>query len=511
MFRKRLWIPLLLVAVLVALPLLAAGQASTGHSTPNLSARLIGPEGGYHSEVGMNPWEIICSRAVAHPFHILSAACFLLAIFHTFFANNFTALAHTFAEKHRKKREKMDVGHRFELEENLGKDVSFRAEICHFLGEIEVIFGLWVMPLLIVTMFWFDWNTAISYLDTRNYTEPLFVVVIMSIAATRPVIKFTEACLSFVAGLGGGTVASWWLTILIIGPLLGSLITEPGAMTISALLLARRFYKYEPSLTLKYATLGLLFVNISVGGVLTHFAAPPVLMVAGLWGWDTPFMLANFGWKAALGICFNTLAYFLFFRKDFAALTKKAKADDKKGAAGPAVPIWITAAHLLLLFWTVLHAHHPVVFIGSFLLFLGFYQATAPHQTPFTLRPALLVGFFLAGLVIHGGLQGWWIGPILQGVSTVTLNGIAIVLTAFNDNAAVTYLTTLIPNFSDPMKYAVVAGAVTGGGLTVIANAPNPAGQSLLVRYFEGGISPLKLAAGAMIPTIVMAFFFMLL
>jgi hypothetical protein len=56
----------------------------------------------------------------------------------------------------------------------------------------------------------------------------------------------------------------------------------------------------------------------------------------------------------------------------------------------------------------------------------------------------------------------------------------------------------------------VVAGAVTGGGLTVIANAPNPAGQSLLSRYFDGGVSPLALAAGALAPTLVVGAAFLL-
>jgi hypothetical protein len=87
----------------------------------------------------------------------------------------------------------------------------------------------------------------------------------------------------------------------------------------------------------------------------------------------------------------------------------------------------------------------------------------------------------------------------------------AMTLTAFNDNAAITYLATLVPGFSESMRYAVVAGAIAGGGLTVIANAPNPAGQSILCDYFEDGISPLKLFAGALLPTIVMmlCFFFL--
>ncbi|MFH2128858.1 MAG: putative Na+/H+ antiporter [bacterium] len=87
----------------------------------------------------------------------------------------------------------------------------------------------------------------------------------------------------------------------------------------------------------------------------------------------------------------------------------------------------------------------------------------------------------------------------------------ATFLTAFNDNAAIAYLSTLVPTLTDSMKYAVVAGAVTGGGLTVIANAPNPAGISILRRFFEFGVSPARLALGALLPTIIMGLAFMLL
>ena len=87
----------------------------------------------------------------------------------------------------------------------------------------------------------------------------------------------------------------------------------------------------------------------------------------------------------------------------------------------------------------------------------------------------------------------------------------AIALTSFNDNAAVTYLAALVPDLTVGMKYAVMAGAITGGGLTVIANAPNPAGQSLLSRYFPQGIAPLGLLLGALPATVILTLCFLLL
>jgi len=352
-------------------------------------------------------------------------------------------------------------------------------------------------------------DTATHYIgEGVNFNEAIFVVIIMTLASTRPVLKLAERCLQFFAQMGKGTPVAWWLSILIIAPLMGSFITEPAAMTIAALLLASQFYALKPSNRLKYGTIGLLFVNISIGGTLTHFAAPPVLMVAGAWGWDMAYMLTHFGLKAALGILLATGAYLLIFKKELFAL--KADTSTSKPVEEP-IPAWVTAVHLMFLAFTVGMAHHPALVIGGFLFFLAFAQATAHHQSKVELRMPLLVGFFLAGLVIHGGLQGWWIEPVLGSLGRVPLFVGATVLTAFNDNALITYLATLVPEFTDELKLAVVKGAVTGGGLTVIANAPNPAGQSILQRHFEGGVSPLGLLLGALIPTVIVGVVFLCL
>ena len=455
---------------------------------------------------------ILIQRAKAEPFNAVATGIFLLAIIHTFFAHKFMKIAHRWRDVHEQEIER--EGRTAEAKPQVGarSDVNWKAELMHFLGEVEAIFGIWVIPLLLAITFYRGWPTAEHYISHGvNFTEPMFVVVVMTIASTRPVLRFAEQAMRLVASIGGRTPAAWWFSILTIGPLLGSLITEPAAMTISALLLARQFYDLKPGRNFQYATLGLLFVNVSVGGTLTHFAAPPVLMVATRWNWGTMHMLTHFGWKAACGILCANVLYFLFFRREFAQLRPP-----EKEPSGPQcwtdrtdpVPLGVTALHLFFLGWTVFTAHYPSLFIGGFLFFIAVTIATEHHQNPINLKPALLVGFFLAGLVIHGGFQGWWIAPVLAGMSQTPLMVTAMTLTAFNDNAAITYLAALVPDFSAGLKYAVVAGAVAGGGLTVIANAPNPAGQSILGRYFGDGVSALGLAAGALVPTaIIMAFF----
>jgi hypothetical protein len=442
----------------------------------------------------------LAQRASQDPFNLIATAIFLLAIAHTFLVARFSALAHHVQH---------EADERADLE-GRPRRLSAKAEFLHFFGEVEVVFGLWAIVLAVAIMAWHGFGTVISYFsDTVNYTEPVFVVVIMALASTTPVVGLAEGSLRRVAGLGRATPAAWWLTILTIGPVLGSLITEPAAMTICALLLGRQIYDRQPSARLRYATIGLLFVNISIGGTLTHFAAPPVLMVARPWQWDTLFMASHFGWRAVVAIVVSNGLYFVAFRKEFERLAAAPQplavsADEAEAdaQAGP-VPAWITLVNCLFMAWTVVTSHYPPLVIGGFLFFLGFAKATAPFQGRFDLRAPLLVGFFLGGLVIHGGLQGWWIQPFLGSLSEQPLFFGSALLTAFNDNALITYLATLVPNLSDPLKIAVVQGAVAGGGLTVIANAPNPAGQSLLSRYFGGAVSPINLLLGALIPTVV--------
>ena len=544
-------------------------------------------------------------RAKAEPFNVVATLIFFVAIVHTFLSSRFMAIAHRLEHEHEERKARGEAPRH---------SVSHVAELFHFLGEVEVIFGIWAIALVTAIVVFFDWSTAVFYFDHRvNFTEPMFVVAIMTLAATRPILKLSEAIMQRIADLLGGSLTAWWFTILTLGPLLGSFITEPAAMTIAALLLANKFYELDPPEGFKYATLGLLFVNVSVGGTLTHFAAPPVLMVASPWEWDTIFMFTQLGWKAALGIVIANAIYFLIYRKHFRALeeafqlrrlkeeirTKYFRRDemedqflaifpaidadlqiekkfedqvnevfdrfrrqlepgylDKATALGvdrdlahrafeqrceevklalvreaiplvlpedqkapyfdpnwdqreDPVPAWVTIVHVLFMGWTIFNAHHPALFIPGLLFFLGFAQVTWPYQNRINLKPALLVGFFLGGLVTHGGVQGWWIEPVLGSLTEVPLMLGATILTAFNDNAAITYLSTLVPGFTDSLKYAVVAGAVAGGGLTVIANAPNPAGQSLLKRYFENGVSPASLLKAALLPTVVVWLIFL--
>lgn len=446
-------------------------------------------------------------RATQDPFLIAATVIFLLAIVHTFLAVPIMKRAHKIQHAHDVAQKKVPEKHR---------SVSFRGTLLHFLGEVEAIFGMWVLVLL-AAMTWFHGASSVTgYMMGVNFTEPLFVVIIMMLASTRPVLRFAEGCLRFFARFGKESPAAWWLSILVIAPVLGSFITEPAAMTIAAILLGRKFYRLKPRPLFAYGTLGLLFVNISVGGVMTNFAAPPVLMVAAKWELTTPHMFIHYGLKAVVGILLSTSVFYFFFRKDLASMAALVPDRDGDGVADwtqrdTPIPVFITVMHLLFMGLTVLTAHYPPLFIGAFLFFLAFGKATQHHQNPLAMKGPILVGFFLAGLVVHGGLQGWWLEPIISTLTEWPLFLGSALLTSFNDNAAITFLAGQVEGLSPALRYAVLAGAVTGGGLTVIANAPNPAGQALLSRYFGEGVSPLKLLTAALVPTIIVGMCFMLI
>ncbi|HET6278645.1 MAG TPA: putative Na+/H+ antiporter [Candidatus Polarisedimenticolia bacterium] len=444
-------------------------------------------------------WQVLRHRVAAEPFNLWATVIFFCAIIHTFMAHWFRHIAHVLQDRHRERHGK--------------KAISPASRLFHFLGEIEAVFGIWALPLVAVFQLYHGRDTAVAYINrTVNFTEPVFVVVIMTIASTRPILQLAERMLRLLARLGRETPTAWWIVLLTAGPILGSFITEPAAMTICALLLSRKFYALNPGPRLGYATLGLLFVAVSVGGTLTHFAAPPVLMVADAWGWNSAYMITRFGWKAVVGILLAVGVYYLLFRRQLGSLAAAppgATAVDEE--TEQAIPLWVTVGHLLFMGHAVLNAHNLATLMLGMLFFLAFVEVTEEYQRDFTVRPPMLVGFFLAGLVIHGGLQQWWIAPILGGLGEFTLMFSAMTLTAFNDNAAITYLCTLVPTFTEGMKYAAVAGAVAGGGLTVIANAPNPAGQSILGRHFDEGISALGLLLGALLPTAILMLCFLLL
>jgi hypothetical protein len=419
---------------------------------------------------------------------ILAMVLFAVAILHTFGATKFHAIAHRIDSQH-------------------GKG-TVRSNLFHVLGEVEVVFGIWAGVFITIFAIFEGFEPAVAYIESVDFTEAAFVFVIMTVAATRSIRNLAsrgiEATAHAICRMSARLNApqAFYLVALTLGPLLGSFITEPAAMTVVALILEEKFFKGRVSDRFKYKTLALLFVNVSIGGVLTNFAAPPVVMVAKTWGWTTPYLFTHFGYQAAIAVALNTAVTLFLLKKDFKLLGAQSLPTEKPLPTPP----WVTALHILFLVLVVLTAHHMAVFMGIFLLFIGVMSITEPHQDSLQIRQSLLVAYFLAGLVVLGKPQSWWLSPIISSLSELPLFLGSMGLTAFTDNAALTFLGAQVPNLSDPLKHALVAGAVTGGGLTVIANAPNPAGYGILKdRFGPEGIHPGRLVLAALLPTAIAA------
>ena len=406
------------------------------------------------------------------PLQLVASLIFALAVAHTFLTKYFERLAHVYPR---------------------------HAGVFHFLGEVEAVFGFWALVLMVAMAAMSEPQNALSYLEGRNFTEPMFVFVIMVVAASRPVMTLVQdTVLGLALRVPVHTRMAMMFMILCLVPLLGSFITEPAAMTLAALLLRDIIFNQHASHWLRYGTLGVLFVNVSIGGTLTSFAAPPVLMVAAKWQWDMMYMLTHIGWRAALACVINAAVLVFIFRRELCAHPFVNVTQTRS------VPLGVSAIHVLFLAGVVVSAHHPVVFMGLFLFFLGYTVAYKDHQHPLILREALMVAFFLAGLVVLGGMQDWWLRPALLSMDSSVVYYGATALTAITDNAALTYLGSLVEGLSEEFKLSLVMGAVTGGGLTLIANAPNPAGAAILkVKFSDQSISAKDLFLAASLPTLV--------
>lgn len=412
---------------------------------------------------------------------IIAAIIFAIAIIHIFSVKYFEHLAHR-SEKH--------------------------SGLFHLLGEIEVVFGIWAMVLVIFMFIFLGKYETIDYVNSRSYVETMFVFVIMVIAGTRPILQTVVTLVRKMSNaLPKKGAIGFYFVVMAIVPLFGSLITEPAAMTLAALILADKLFSQGISRKLKYMTLGTLFINVSIGGTLTNFAAPPILMVAQTWDWSTTFMFTTFGWKAIVAIFLNTAIMIIIFYKELSFINIRTTVTDREN-----IPFEIVFSHFVFLFLVVYFGHYPAFFMSIFLLFLGVTYAYQQYQDRLMLREGLLVAFFLGGLVLLGGQQEWWLKSIISNMSNVEAFVGAITLGAFTDNAAITYLGSLVEGLSDEFKYFLVAGAVCGGGLTIIANAPNPAGAAILKSHFDdNSIDPRYLFLGALLPTLIASLCFIIL
>lgn len=402
---------------------------------------------------------------------------FAIALMHTFTVSYFAKFSHRFPKG------------------------SAPEALFHLLSEVEVVFGFWAAIFLGTWTLIDGAHPVVEYQESLNMTEPLFIFCIMIIASTRPVITIARQIILLISHFLGKIIrynqeVIQLFVLLTVGPLLGSLITEPAAITITALLLYRMIDAEKIDSQLLYSIIAVLFVNVSVGGALTHFAAPPILVVARTWGWGLSDVFFNLGEAAVGTVIVNTTLFVAINRKKINQMISPIEVDHYP------MPVWVVISHLFFMFLIVATAHHPQVFFGLFLIFIGLVNVTNTYQDQLKFKESLLVAFFLSGLIVFGSFQRWWLEPLISSFSNTTLFLGATGLTAITDNAALTYLGSQVPDLSDLSKWALVAGALSGGGLTILANAPNPAGFSILSSKFpDSSLNAAKLFKAAILPT----------
>lgn len=414
---------------------------------------------------------------------LLGTIIFGLAVIHTFMVGKILSWSHRYP-----------------------KD-SLISNLLHLFAEIEAVFAIWASLFMVIYIALDGWKAAITYQNSLNFLEPFFIFAIMVVCSTRPILTAARHGIRFLSLIvqrffRTPVILTDLFVTLVVGPLAGSLITEPAAMTVTAFMLNSMLLKESNKLI--YGLIAVLFVNVSIGGSLTSFAAPPILMVAGKWGWDISYVFGHFGWKSAIAVILNAIGLLLFFKKDFIQnCISLQDVENRLGKSHSAIPGLVIVIHLLFLAGIVATSHHQNAFLGILLMFLGVASVTQRYHDALRLKESLLVSMFLGGIIQFGAFQKWWLAPLLSRMSDAILFKGAIALTAVTDNAALTYLGSQVENLTVSSQYALVAGAIAGGGLTIIANAPNAAGYSILSHKFPGGIKPLKLLIAALLPTVV--------
>lgn len=414
---------------------------------------------------------------------LLGTIFFAIAVIHTFMVGKFLQISHRYPQ------------------DSMGRHVF------HLLGEIEAVFAIWASIFMILYISLEGWKPAIEYQEGLSFVEPFFIFAIMVICSTRPILTVARQGILTISLFiqkifKTPAVVTDLFVVMILGPLSGSFITEPAAMTVTAFMLNSMISKDAKKII--YPLIAFLFVNVSIGGALTPFAAPPILMVASKWGWDFNYVFTHLGWKSAVAVVINTVILLAFYRKQFSENCVTLEEVEKRITGSHVkIPMGVTIVHLIFLVGVVVTGHYQNAFLGLFLLFLGVATVTQRYQDTLRLKESLLVALFLGGIIQFGAFQKWWLTPLISSMGDLALFKAAAGLTAITDNAALTYLGSQVEGLSEGSRYALVAGAIAGGGLTIIANAPNAAGYSILSRKFDGGIKPLNLLLAALVPTAV--------
>lgn len=361
------------------------------------------------------------------------------------------------------------------------KKYLWLSECYRLLSRVETVFILWAVPLFLWFLYTEGYKMTISYFNSRNYIFSLFIIIMLLLLESRPIVYLSECIFSSIAKIGKQSPRCWWWTLMIATPVSSVLLKETGAMIIATTLLSRSFYRFAPSTRFAYATMGLLFSNISLGGLTTGLSSRALFIILPSVKWGNSFILKYFCWKALIAILISTTVYYLIFRKEFARFPKVVTVLSN---VKERMPKWIICVHILLIVAVILARFVPLLMVAILIFYLGFQRFTIFYQRPMRIGKACFVGLFYAGLVIFGELQEWWVLELMHRMPDFGYMMTSYVLSIFLDNALVNYLVHNLPVATDCFLYLVIAGCMSAGGLTLISNIPNIVGYLALQSFF---------------------------
>jgi hypothetical protein len=144
-------------------------------------------------------------RIQREPLNLVATIIFFGAIVHTFLTARFRKIAHIYQQSYETieyllhaKAGPPDFGKKHDK-------LLFRAQLFYFMGEVEAVFGVWLIPLFVAIIGFHGWSTMVDYVGNVNVADAIFVVVIMAMASSLPIIRFTEAVIAKVSAIGKGT------------------------------------------------------------------------------------------------------------------------------------------------------------------------------------------------------------------------------------------------------------------------------------------------------------------
>ncbi|MBQ8498549.1 putative Na+/H+ antiporter [Chlamydia sp.] len=417
-----------------------------------------------------------------------SAILFFSAVIHTFLTPWLTRLYEEYQHK------KMLFPERW-------RQYLWLSEFLRIVSRVELVFVLWAVPLFFLFLYTEGYRVTMAYFDSRNYVFSLFIIVMLILLESRPIEYFSQKIFATIAKIGNQSPICWWWTIMIAAPLSAFFLKESGAMIIAATLLSKHFYKFSPSPKLCYATMGLLFSNISISGLTSSFSSRALLTILPEIKWTNSFIISHFSWKVVLAILVSTTIFFCIFRKEF---KKFPKTIPSSTMMSDRVPLWIIFIHVLLVGCVILSRAIPL-FLGFLLVFyLGFQRFTIFYQNPIKTAKVCFVGLFYIGIVIFGELQEWWVLDLMHGMPDFGYMMTSYLFSIFLDNALVNHIVHNLPMANDCYLYLVLVGSMSAGGLTLVSNMPNIVGYLILRPTFpHSDISLIRLFLSAVVPSIV--------